>query len=334
MIPVLANVPATASAEAFPHWVWAVFGIFIAGMLALDLGVFHKNDKAVPFREAVVWSAIWVALAAAACGGIWAWHGEEKAQLFSAAYVLELALSVDNLFVFILVFTFFKIPEKFQHRVLFWGIIGAVIFRVGFIFGGLALVEKFTWMLFVFGAFLIFTGAKLFFPEKEEKDLSKNFIVRVARKLARFSRDFHGHDFFFRKSGLLFATPLFLALIVIELSDVLFALDSVPAVLGVVSQKGVPAEEKMFLAVTSNIFAILGLRSFFFALSGFMKMLRFLRYGLGVVLAFIGVKLIFSELPGAWEYDFPIGQSLAVLGAVLGVSVLLSVIFPKKTDGV
>ena len=147
------GVPAS---EPFPHWAWAVFGVFIVAMLALDLGVFHRDDKPVPFREAVAWSVVWIALAGAAFGGIWAWHGQEKAQLFSAGYLLELALSVDNLFVFILIFTFFRIPEKYQHRVLFWGIIGAVIFRALFIFGGVALVEKFDWMLWIFGAFLIY----------------------------------------------------------------------------------------------------------------------------------------------------------------------------------
>lgn len=323
---------ASAAAEPFPPWAWVIFGVFIVTMLALDLGVFHKQDRPVPFKDAVFWSIAWIALAGVAFGGIWAWHGGEKAQLFSAGYLLELALSIDNLFVFIIIFTFFKIPEKYQHRVLFWGIIGAVVFRALFIFGGVALVEKFEWVLWIFGAFLIFTGIKLFLPAKEEaKDLSGNIIVRCATKLGRFSPELHGHDFFFRKNGLLYASPLFLALIVIELSDVLFAVDSVPAVLGVLPNDGsISAEEKMFLAFTSNIFAILGLRSFFFALSGFMKMLRFLHYGLGVVLVFIGVKLILAELPGAWEFHFEIWQSLTVLAVVFAVSILLSVIFPKK----
>ena len=322
------SVPADS---AFPIWAWLIFGVFIVTMLALDLGVFHKNDKPVPFKEAVAWSIVWISLAGCAFGGIWAWHGAEKAQLFSAGYLLELALSIDNLFVFIIIFTFFKIPEKYQHRVLFWGIIGAVVFRALFIFGGVALVEKFSWVLFVFGVFLIFTGIRLFFPEKEEKDLSKNLAVRCATKLGRFSTELHGHDFFFRKNGLLYASPLFLALLVIELSDVIFAVDSVPAVLGVLPNDGsISAEEKMFLAFTSNIFAILGLRSFFFALSGFMKILRFLHYGLGIVLVFIGVKLILAELPGEWAFHFEIWQSLSVLGAVFAVSILLSLIFPKK----
>lgn len=324
-----AGVPEVAHAP-FPIWAWIIFGVFIVTMLALDLGVFHKNDKPVPFKEAVLWSIVWISLAGLAFCGIWGWHGAEKAQLFSAGYLLELALSIDNLFVFILIFTFFKIPDEYQHRVLFWGIIGAVIFRALFIFGGVALVEKFSWVLWIFGVFLIFTGIKLFLPEKEEKDLSKNLVVRCATKIGRFSSELNGHDFFFRKNGLLYASPLFLALLVIELSDVIFAVDSVPAVLGVLPKEGISAEEKMFLAFTSNIFAILGLRSFFFALSGFMKMLRFLHYGLGVVLVFIGIKLILAELPHPWSFHFEIWQSLSVLGGVFGVSILLSLLFPKK----
>jgi len=332
-----ASVSTQVAIEPFPHWAWAIFGIFITAMLALDLGVFHKDDKPVPFREAAIWSIVWIALAGCAFGGIWAWHGAEKAQLFSAGYLLELALSIDNLFVFIVIFSAFKIPEKYRHRVLFWGIIGAVVFRALFIFGGVALVEKFEWVLWLFGIFLIFTGVKLFFPEKKrEENPKKNAIVRFATKFGRFSSELNGHDFFFRKNGLLYASPLFLALIVIELSDVLFAVDSVPAVLGVLPKTGISAEEKMFLAFTSNIFAILGLRSFFFALSGFMKMLRFLHYGLGVVLVFIGIKLILAELPGEYEYEFSVAQSLSVLGIVFAVSILLSLIFPKKSspDGV
>lgn len=322
---------AMGAGDPFPDWAWLVFGVFVAAMLALDLGVFHRSDRPVPFRDAAAWSVIWILLAGAAFGGIWAWHGAEKAQLFSAGYLLELALSIDNLFVFIIIFSFFKIPEKFQHRVLFWGIIGAVIFRALFIFGGVALVEKFEWALWIFGAFLVFTGAKLFFPEKKEKDLSDNVVVRLVSKVGRFSPEYHGHDFFFRKDGLIYASPLFLTLVVIELSDVLFAVDSVPAVLGVLPKEGISGEEKMFLAFTSNIFAILGLRSFFFALSGFMKMLRFLHYGLGVVLVFIGAKLILAELPGAWNVRFSVGQSLSVLGVVFGAAILMSLIFPKKS---
>lgn len=311
-----------------PLWAWIIFSAFIVGMLALDLGVFHRNDKPVPFKEAVLWSGIWVGLAALACGAIGLWHGSSVAELFAAGYLLELSLSVDNLFVFLLIFSFFKVPDKYMHRVLFWGIIGAVLFRALFIFGGVALVTKFSWLMYVFGVFLVYTGIKMFLPEKQDADLSDNAIVKLAAKTGRISKELHGHSFFFLKDGLIYATPLFLVLIVIELSDVMFAVDSVPAILGVIPKNADP-EMKMFLAFTSNIFAILGLRSFFFALSGFMKMLRFLRFGLGVILVFIGVKLTLAEL----DWWHPSTQvSLLVLLGVLVVSVLLSVFIPQKDE--
>lgn len=319
---------ASGLSSGVPLWAWVAFSVFIVGMLALDLGVFHRSDKAVPFKEAVLWSVIWVALAALACGAIGLWHGSAVAELFAAGYLLELSLSVDNLFVFLLIFSFFNVPDKYMHRVLFWGILGAVFFRALFIFGGVALVEKFSWLMYVFGAFLVYTGVKMFFPEKKDADLSDNLIVRFAAKTGRFSKELHGRSFFFLKNGLIYATPLFLVLIVIELSDVMFAVDSVPAILGVIP-KETDTEMKMFLAFTSNIFAILGLRSFFFALSGFMKMLRFLRFGLGLILAFIGVKLTLAEL----DWWHPSTQvSLLVLLSVLIVSVLLSVFIPAKDD--
>lgn len=304
-------------------------------MLALDLGVFHKKDKAVPFKEAVLWSFIWVGLACVACLLIGLWHDEQVAELFAMGYLLELSLSVDNLFVFLIIFSFFKIPEKYMHRVLFWGILGAVFFRAIFIFGGIALVTKFSWVMYIFGALLIYTGVKMFFPEKENVDLATNPMVKLAAKTGRFAPTFHGHDFFFLKDGLIFATPLFLVLLVIELSDVMFAIDSVPAILGIIP-KNCSQEMKMFIAFTSNIFAILGLRSFFFALSGFMKMLRFLRLGLGFILTFIGIKLLVSELGTV----FPVLEgwhpstkvSLSVLIGILLVSVALSMAFPKKKE--
>lgn len=328
LIATAAEQVGSGLSAGIPVWAWLVFGIFIVGMLALDLGVFHRNDKAVPFKEAVLWSVIWVALAALACGAIGLWHGSQVAELFAAGYLLELSLSVDNLFVFLLIFSFFKVPEKYMHRVLFWGILGAVFFRALFIFGGVALVEKFSWLMYVFGVFLVYTGVKMFFPEKGNADLSENLIVKLAAKTGRFSKELHGHSFFFLKEGLIYATPLFLVLIVIELSDVMFAVDSVPAILGVIP-KETATEMKMFLAFTSNIFAILGLRSFFFALSGFMKMLRFLRFGLGLILAFIGVKLTLAEL-GWWHPSTQL--SLLVLLSVLIVSVVLSVFIPPKDE--
>ena len=330
---VCAELSAEVPVAPFPLWAWVAFAAFVVFMLALDLGVFHKSDKEIGLREAAVWSIIWVALAGAAFLGIWAWRGNGTAQLFSAGYLLELALSIDNLFVFILIFSYFGIPEKYRHRVLFWGILGAVVFRAIFIFGGVALTEKFEWILWLFGAFLLFTGARLFFPKKKADSLSENTVIRFARRLGRFSPELNGHDFLFRKDGLLYASPLLLTLIVIELSDILFAVDSVPAVLGILPREGLSVQEKMFVAFTSNIFAVLGLRSFFSALSGIMKMLRFLHFGLGIVLIFIGVKLIFAALPERFSYEFSVGQSLAVLGIVFAVSVALSLIFPKKSGG-
>ena len=309
-----------------PAWAWLAFAGFIITMLVLDLGVFHRSDKAVPFRDAVVWSIVWVALAGVACALVGLWHGGQVAELFAAGYLLELSLSVDNLFVFLLIFSFFKVPEKYMHRVLFWGIIGAVLFRALFIFGGIALVSKFSWIMYIFGVFLVWTGAKMFLPEKKERDLSDNKIVKIASRLGRFSKELHGHSFFFAKNGLLYATPLFLVLLVIELSDIIFAVDSVPAILGIIPKEAAPGM-KMFLAFTSNIFAVLGLRSFFFALSGFMKMLRFLRYGLGAILSFIGAKLILAEC-GIWHPSTTV--SLSVLVVIILISVAFSVAFPAK----
>lgn len=329
MLNLFAQAAAQSAGElggTVPIWAWVAFSAFIIVMLALDLGVFHRSDKAVPFKEAVLWSFIWVGLAGIACVLIGLWHGGVVAETFAAGYLLELSLSVDNLFVFLIIFSFFKVPDKYMHRVLFWGILGAVVFRALFIFGGVALVTQFSWLMYVFGAFLVYTGAKMFLPEKEEADLSNNWIVKMAAKTGRFSKELHGHSFFFLKDGVIFATPLFLVLIVIELSDVMFAVDSVPAILGVLPQE-MGQDMKMFLAFTSNIFAILGLRSFFFALSGFMKMLRFLRLGLGAILVFIGVKLFLAEL-GWWHPSTTL--SLLVLSGVLVASVLLSVVLPKK----
>lgn len=311
-----------------PAWAWGVFGVFIVVMLALDLGVFHRRDEAVPFKNALLWSVIWFGLAAAAYAAIWFWHGNEVAKVFAAGYLLELSLSVDNLFVFLLIFSFFKIPEKYRHRVLFWGIIGAVIFRAIFIFCGVALITKFSWMMYLFGALLVYTGAKMFFPEKENADLSGNPIVRFASKTGKFSQDLRGNAFFFLKDGAVFATPLFLVLLIIEFSDIMFAVDSVPAILGVLPKEASP-DMKLFLAFTSNIFAILGLRSFFFALAGFMKMLRFLRVGLGIILVFIGAKLFLAELD-VWHASTRL--SLSILVGVLALSLLVSLLFPQKTN--
>jgi tellurite resistance protein TerC len=323
---LIANIAASndTPAAAFPWWAWAGFAAFIAAMLALDLGLCHRKDSAsgdtheLPFRTALAWSAVWVSLAAAFAGLLLFARGATVAETFAAGYLMELALSVDNLFIFLVVFSFFKIQGQLQHRVLCWGIIGAAIMRAGFILGGVTLLEKFDWLMIVFGVFLILTAIKLLLPEKE-KDLSKNIFVRAVMKLFPVTPELHGHSFLVRDSttGRFVATPLLLALLVIEGSDVVFAVDSIPAVMGVLPRH-MDYDTKLFVAFTSNIFAILGLRSLFFVLSGFMRSFRYLKHGLVVILAFIGVKMILAECE---IVHISPTVSLGVLGGVILLSV-------------
>ena len=328
MIPLLT---AALPHHGIPLWAWVVFIAGVCAMLALDLGVFHKKEKTVSFKEALLWCGVWGALAAAFGFLIGWWRGPGEAGLFASGYLLELALSVDNLFVILVVFGFFKIPENLRHRVLFWGILGAAVMRAIFILAGVALVSRFTWLMYVFGAVLLFTGGKMFFSGDEEaRDLSSNPVVRLAKKLFPITPGLRGKNFFVREDGKLSATPLFLTLLVVEATDVIFAVDSIPAVIGVLPPE-LPVESKNFLAFTSNIFAILGLRSMFFAISGFMKYFRFLKIGLAFILVFIGGKMI------AATYDkslhMPTSLSLAILLGVLALSVVASLAFPVKKHG-
>ncbi len=337
LLPLLAtleNAAGTAAAHpAIPWWAWAAFLTGICFFLALDLGVFHKEDKKVSFREAVVWCCVWGLMAAAFASLIAWWRGPEEAGLFVAGYVMELALSVDNLFVILVVFSYFHIPEALRHRVLFWGILGAAVMRAVFIVAGVALVAKFSWLMYVFGAILLFTGVKMALPSEESAhDLSKNHIVRLAKKLFPISKELHGKRFFIREHGKWVATPLFLTLLVVEATDVVFAVDSIPAIIGLLPAKlsdGSPLtqESKNFLAFTSNIFAILGLRSMFFAISGFMQYFRFLKVGLAAILVFIGVKMICAT--AGW-FHVPTRLSLSILLTVLAASVAASLLFPEK----
>ncbi|MDR2429824.1 MAG: TerC/Alx family metal homeostasis membrane protein [Puniceicoccales bacterium] len=313
-------------------WGWAGFLVFIALMLALDLGLFHKKDEALPFRKAVAWCGVWVLLAVVFGGLMWAFHGVSAAMTFAAGYALELALSVDNLFVFLMVFAFFGVPVALQHRVLFWGILGAVVMRGVFIAGGVALVEHFSVLMYVFGAFLVFTGVRMGFSERKdgEKSLGKNVFVRLVRRFFPVASQLHGRRFFVREGGgRLLVTPLFLALVVIEVSDVIFAVDSIPAVLSVLPP-GMDYGLKLFVAFTSNIFAILGLRSFYFALSGLVGLFRFLRVGLAFILVFIGGKMVLAE---AGVVHVPVGVSLGVLAVALFASVVASVVLPVRPRG-
>ena len=343
ILPVLAK----AHLE-IPVWAWVAFLGFVVSMLALDLGVFNKTDHKPSFKEAVAWCVVWVSLAAA-FGFLLSAFDAEDAQLFAAGYVLELALSVDNLFIFILVFAHFKIPDHLQHRVLFWGIIGAVAMRAGFIIAGVAAVESFTWLLPIFGAFLLFTGVKLALSrdEHEGKGMDENLFVRIARKFFPLTPHLHGNKFWVKENGVRRFTPLFLVLLVVEGTDLIFAIDSIPAVLGILPPD-LSIEEKRFIAFTSNIFAIMGLRSMYFALAGFMQYFRFLKPALAFVLVFIGLKMI---LPWAASLGQPASQfaswmperfvdngrvhvptsvSLSVIGLTLALAIAFSVAFPKK----
>ena len=308
--------PVFAIASAMPLWAWVVFFIFIVAMLAIDLGIFQRNPHEVKMKEALGWCAVWATLAVSFGGLVWWWRGAEEGQAYLAAYLVELCLSIDNVFVFIVIFSYFKVAPQFQHRVLFWGIIGAVVMRAIFILVGVGIIARFHWILYVFGAFLIYTGIKLAWPGHDtEVDPSKNAAVRFFRRHFPVTDNFHGPHFFVRENGRRVATLLFVVLLVVETTDLLFALDSLPAVLAI-TKSG-------FVALTSNIFAILGLRSLYFALSGVMKLFRFLKIGLAVILCFIGVKMLTEH----W-LDITTGTSLAVIGAVLATSVLMSLLIP------
>ena len=300
--------------DAMPLWAWVTFFTFITAMLALDLGVFQRETHVVGMKEALAWCCVWVTLALSFGGLLWQWRGPESAQQFLAGYLIELCLSVDNVFVFILVFAYFKVEPRYQHRVLFWGIIGAVLMRAVFIIVGVEVIERFHWVLYVFGAFLVYTGVKMALPSKEaEVDPEHNFAVKLFRRFYPVAPHNDRGHFFTVHQGRRMATPLFIVLIVIETTDLVFALDSLPAVLSITKDS--------FIALTSNIFAILGLRSLYFALSGIMGLFRFLKVGLSFILVFIGVKMLIEH----WM-KITTGTSLAVIGGVLTTSILMSVV--------
>jgi len=305
----------------YPLWAWAGFLVFIAAMLALDLGVFRRKSHTVSMREALTWCVVWVSLALAFNAVVWWWHGSQAGFEFLTGYVVELSLSVDNVFVFILVFQYFKVPAAYHHRVLFWGILGAALMRAVFLGAGIAVIQRFDWVLYLFGAFLIYTGVKMALPKKDEEvHLDRNIAVRLFRRFFPVAPDYDGSRFFTLQNGRRVATPLFIVLLVVETTDLVFAVDSIPAILAI-TQDG-------FIVFTSNIFAILGLRSFYFALSGVMKMFRFLSIGLSVVLTFIGVKMLIMF----WHVHIPIQVSLLVILSVLATSVLMSVLIPRRLE--
>ena len=298
-------------------WVWTAFLSFIALLLALDLGVFQRRAHQPRFREALMLTTFWVLLAISFNIWIYFQFGSEKALEFLAGYVVEQSLSVDNIFVFIIIFEYFRVQPQYQHRVLFYGILGAIIMRGIFIFLGVELIHRFSWVLYLFGILLIIAGARMLKKEAGEVELEKNFVLRMTRKFIRTTSRYHEQSFIVREGGKLFATPLLTVLILIEMSDVVFALDSLPAVFGITTDP--------FIVFTSNIFAILGLRSLFSVLSKGLAKLEYLRYGLAAVLIFVGLKLLLGEV-----YKIPTGISLLVIVLLLGTTIGFSVAVAAK----
>jgi|SRR5580704_3344201 tellurite resistance protein TerC len=301
---------------------WILFNLFALGMLVLDLLVFHRGGRVVRSREALAWSAMWIALAAAFAGLVFFWQGRQIALEFVTGYVLELSLSVDNLFLFLVIFRYFSVPEQHQHSVLFWGVLGALVMRGVFIIAGVGLIHRFHWILYVLGALLIYSGVRLGFSGEHHIDPATNPAVRILRRWMRVTDDYHGGRFFVRgwkgNPGL-YATPLLIVLVVIETADVLFAVDSIPAVLAVTLNA--------FVVYTSNVLAILGLRSMYFAVSRLMKAFRFLHTGLALMLILVGLKMV-----TAGRFPIPTLLTLAVVAGVLAVSIVASVIYPEKKE--
>lgn len=300
-------------------WFWIGFLVFITIMLALDLLVFHKKNTEVNVKEALAWSAFWIVLALVFNAGIYYFYDHIKAMEFFTAYLLEKSLSVDNLFVFIMIFGFFKIQPEYQHRILFWGIFGALVMRAVFIFAGIALVSQFGWVMYIFGIFLIYTGIHIVFEKKDTEDFdpNKNIVIRLFRKLMPVTDDMTNHVFFVRKNKILYATPFFIVLLFIEASDLIFAVDSIPAVLSV--------SKDTFIVFTSNIFAILGLRSLYFALSGVMQYFYYLKYALSGILTFIGIKMCINEFSEEFGFNLHISNFVS-LGVIL-MSLIIAILF-------
>ena len=298
-------------------WEWLAFFAIIGFMLVLDLGVFHKKSHKVSIKESLAWTAVWITLAM--LFNAWVYHsmGAQKGLEFLTGYVIEKALSVDNIFVISLIFTYFRVPSQYQHRVLFWGVLGALFFRIIFIFAGVALIEKFNWMIYVFGGFLIFTGLKMLKEEEKHIEVEANPLIKFVKKFWKISPNFDGENFRTTVNGVRHFTPLFLVLIMIETTDIIFAVDSIPAILAITPDP--------YIVFTSNVFAILGLRSLYFALNGIMELFEYINYALSGILVFVGIKMIIAP----W-YHFPTIISIGIIVGMLVASVIASIYFPKK----
>jgi tellurite resistance protein TerC len=318
-------------------WLWVGFNLFVLAMLALDLGVFHRKAHAVSVREATLWSVVWISLAMVFNLGIYlfwdrlvpasAYSNADAALAYFTGYLIEKSLSIDNIFVFVLIFTYFSVPAQYQHRVLFWGILGALVMRAALILLGAALIKEFHWILWIFGGFLIFTGIKMAFHKNEEVHPENNPLIRIFRRLMPVTPRYEGSRFFVRNTGKLMATPLFLVLLMVESTDLIFAVDSIPAIFAVTQEP--------FIVYTSNVFAILGLRSLYFLLAGVMDKFHYLKLGLSAVLTFVGVKMLMPDLSAlitGVSYKIPTLVSLGAVAGILAIAVIASLIRARRLD--
>jgi tellurite resistance protein TerC len=299
---------------------WIAFNAFVLAMLAIDLGIFNRKVHIVRFREALTWSIIWISLALLFNLGLYHFKGPEVAQEFLAGYLIEKSLSVDNIFVFILIFSYFKIERKYQHRILFWGILGALIFRGILIAAGAALISRFHFVIYIFGAFLILTGIRMAIPREEDIDPGNSPVFRLARRILPVTSSDRGKLFLVRENHKWYVTPIFLVLLVVETTDIVFALDSIPAIFAVTKDA--------FIVYTSNVFAILGLRALYFLLAGVMGMFRYLKLGLSAVLIFVGIKMLI----GHTRYAIPVNAALMVIAGILFVSIVASIMASKRDE--
>ncbi|MCX6557199.1 MAG: TerC family protein [Candidatus Aminicenantes bacterium] len=298
-------------------WVWIVFNLFIFLLLALDLGVFQRKAHAVKLKEALLLSAFWIGISLIFNVFVYFWLGSKPALEFLTGYLIEKSLSVDNLFVFYLLFNYFKVPAANQHKVLFWGILGALVLRFLFIFAGVTLIHRFHWTIYLLGVFLIISGIKMAFQKDSEVHPERNPVLRLSRRLIPVTKDYHRGQFFVRGAGRRLATPLFIVLLVVETTDIMFAVDSIPAILAITLDT--------FIVYASNVFAILGLRALYFALAGVIELFHYLHYGLSLILVFVGVKMLISDL-----YKIPTPIALGAVGLILTLSIVLSLLLPPK----
>jgi tellurite resistance protein TerC len=299
--------------------IWTGFTLFVLVMLIVDLGVFHRRAHVVTLKESLVWCGVWIGLALLFNVGIYFWRGPVKAMEFLTGYLIEEALSIDNLFVFLMIFGYFRVDRRYQHRVLFWGILGAIVMRALFIIMGISLIRRFHWIIFIFGGILIITGIKMALQKEKEIHPERNPVLRLCHRWMPITKDYVGGKFFTKVDGKAVATPLFVVLVLLETTDLAFALDSIPAVLAI--------SHDPFIVYTSNIFAILGLRSIFFALSGIIQLFGYLQYGLSAILVFVGLKMVLSDV-----FKIPVGIALVIVAGILAVSVIASLIWKPVSD--